>query len=130
MPIALFVATGFEHSVANIFMIPLGILISDTAGAGFWSDAKTDASSYSGLTWDSFLVDNLLPVTLGNIVGGGVMIGVMYEDRLVFEAVGQRDARVVGLQGRPPGPANSENREGADTPGRRCSVRNSLRARP
>ena len=78
MPIALFVATGFEHSVANMFMIPLGILISDTAGASFWSDAKIDAASYSDLTWPSFFFDNLLPVTLGNIVGGGVMIGVMY----------------------------------------------------
>lgn len=78
MPIALFVATGFEHSVANMFMIPLGILISDTASAGFWTEAGIEASAYSGLTWPSFLVNNLLPVTLGNIVGGGVMIGVMY----------------------------------------------------
>ena len=78
LPIALFVATGFEHSVANMFLIPLGILISDTAGASFWTDANINASSYSGLTWQSFFVDNLLPVTLGNVVGGGVMIGVMY----------------------------------------------------
>jgi formate transporter len=78
LPIALFVATGFEHSVANMFMLPLGILISDTAGADFWAGANIDASSYADLTWASFLLDNLLPVTLGNIVGGGVMIGVMY----------------------------------------------------
>ena len=78
LPIALFVATGFEHSVANMFMLPLGILISDTAGAGFWAGANIDASSYADLTWASFLLDNLLPVTLGNIVGGGVMIGIMY----------------------------------------------------
>lgn len=78
LPIALFVATGFEHSVANMFMLPLGILISDTAGADFWAGANIDASSYANLTWDSFLLDNLLPVTLGNIVGGGVMIGIMY----------------------------------------------------
>ena len=61
-----------------MFLIPLSILISDTAGPAFWVDAKIDASSYAGLTWESFLVDNLVPVTLGNIVGGGVMIGVMY----------------------------------------------------
>ena len=78
LPIALFVATGFEHSVANMFMLPLGILISDTAGADFWAGANIDASSYADLTWASFLLDNLLPVTLGNIVGGGVMIGIMY----------------------------------------------------
>lgn len=78
MPIALFVATGFEHSVANMFLIPLGIIISDTAGPGFWAEAGIEASAYSGLTWPGFLLDNLLPVTLGNIVGGGLMIGIMY----------------------------------------------------
>lgn len=78
MPIALFVATGFEHSVANMFMVPLGILISDFAGADFWAASGLDASVYAELTWANFLTDNLLPVTLGNIVGGGVMIGVLY----------------------------------------------------
>ncbi|MDP9823053.1 formate transporter FocA [Nocardioides massiliensis] len=78
MPIALFVASGFEHSVANMFMVPLGILISDFAGADFWAASGLEASAYADLTWTSFLSDNLLPVTLGNIVGGGVMIGVLY----------------------------------------------------
>lgn len=78
MPIALFVATGFEHSVANMFMIPLGILVRSTAGKEFWTASGLDASAYGDLTWSNFLVDNLLPVTLGNIVGGGVMIGVLY----------------------------------------------------
>lgn len=78
MPIALFVATGFEHSVANMFMVPLGLLIKDFGGAEFWSTSGLAASSYSDLTWQAFFVDNLLPVTLGNIVGGGVMIGVLY----------------------------------------------------
>lgn len=78
MPIALFIATGFEHSVANMFVIPLGILIKDGAGADFWSASGLDQSSYSELTWPAFYVDNLLPVTLGNVVGGGVMIGVLY----------------------------------------------------
>lgn len=78
MPIALFVATGFEHSVANMFMIPLGILVRSTAGQEFWAASGLDAGAYGDLTWTNFLVDNLLPVTLGNIVGGGVMIGVLY----------------------------------------------------
>lgn len=78
MPIALFVAAGFEHSVANMFMIPLGILIKDNAGSEFWSQTGLEASSFSDLTWSSFYLDNLLPVTLGNIVGGGVMIGILY----------------------------------------------------
>ena len=78
MPIALFVAAGFEHSVANMFMVPLGILIKDFAGTDFWTSSGLDASAYADLTWTNFLTDNLLPVTLGNIVGGGVMIGVLY----------------------------------------------------
>jgi formate transporter len=78
LPIALFVASGFEHSVANMFMIPLAILIKDYAGADFWSMSGLDQSAYHDLTWPAFFLDNLLPVTLGNIVGGGVMIGVLY----------------------------------------------------
>ncbi|WP_165700024.1 formate transporter FocA [Ornithinimicrobium ciconiae] len=78
MPIALFVASGFEHSVANMFMIPLGILVRSYAGQDFWASSGLDQAAYGDLTWASFLVDNLLPVTLGNIVGGGVMIGVLY----------------------------------------------------
>ena len=78
MPIALFVASGFEHSVANMFMVPLGILLKDFAGGEFWAASGLDQAAYGDLTWANFLVDNLLPVTLGNIVGGGVMIGVLY----------------------------------------------------
>jgi formate transporter len=78
MPIALFVATGFEHCVANMFMLPLGLLIKDTAGADYWSTAGLAEADFADLTWASFFLDNLVPVTLGNIVGGGVMIGVLY----------------------------------------------------
>lgn len=78
MPIALFVASGFEHSVANMFMIPLGILIKDFAGADFFAHVGLDPAKFADLTWGSFVVDNLIPVTLGNIVGGGVMIGLLY----------------------------------------------------
>ncbi len=78
MPIALFVASGFEHSVANMFMVPLGILIKDNASADFWSATALDPAAFADLTWAHFLSGNLLPVTLGNIVGGGVMIGVLY----------------------------------------------------
>jgi formate/nitrite transporter len=66
-PISAFVAAGFEHSVANMYFIPLGILLQDTispAGA-------------ANLFWFS-LAGNLLPVTLGNIVGGAVMVALVY----------------------------------------------------
>lgn len=61
-----------------MFMLPLAILIKDTAGAEYWSTAGLDPGAYADLTWAHFLVGNLLPVTLGNIVGGGVMIGILY----------------------------------------------------
>jgi formate transporter len=77
-PIALFVAAGFEHSVANMFMIPFGILIHDFAPAGFWEEIGASQSHYALLDWGQFFAGNLLPVTLGNIIGGGIMIGAYY----------------------------------------------------
>ncbi|GAA6525386.1 formate transporter FocA [Intrasporangium sp. DVR] len=78
MPIALFVASGFEHSVANMFLVPLGILVKDHADADFWVMSGLDPTTYGDLTWVGFLTGNLVPVTLGNIIGGGVMIGILY----------------------------------------------------
>ncbi|MFI7547989.1 formate transporter FocA [Actinoplanes sp. NPDC049599] len=78
MPVALFVSTGFEHSVANMFMIPLGLLIKDNAGADFWGGAGLVKDDFADLTWSHFFLHNLAPVTLGNIVGGGIMIGIFY----------------------------------------------------
>ena len=74
-PIAAFVAAGFEHSVANMYFISIGLLIkTDDAFV-----ASIDpAPEISGLTWGSFFADNLLPVTIGNIVGGAVMVGAVY----------------------------------------------------
>lgn len=71
-PVALFVATGMEHSIANMFLIPLAIVIKDFGGEPFQAMVGYDA-----LTWSNLVVKNLIPVTLGNIVGGGVMIGLM-----------------------------------------------------
>lgn len=77
-PIALFVAAGFEHSIANMFMIPFGILIKDLAAAEYWAQIGADQADYALLTWGQFFAGNLLPVTLGNIIGGGIMIGAYY----------------------------------------------------
>lgn len=62
--IGAFVINSFEHSVANMFYIPTGLMLG--ANVGF------------PVTWGSFIVDNLIPVTLGNIVGGGLFIGFLY----------------------------------------------------
>jgi len=66
-PISAFVAAGFEHSVANMYFIPLGILLKDRLPAG----------GAENLSWPG-LFSNLLPVTLGNIIGGGVMVALVY----------------------------------------------------
>lgn len=64
-PIAAFVIAGFEHCVANMYYIPAGILQSGTFGM-----------VYENLTWGGFFLRNLLPVTLGNLVGGVVLVGI------------------------------------------------------
>src|SRR3989338_5126834 len=78
-PITAFVALGFEHSVANMYFIPIGLLLKNDAGV---LQAVTTLSpkvmDFSGLTIKTLLVNNLLPVTLGNIVGGGVLVGLVY----------------------------------------------------
>lgn len=66
-PISAFVAAGFEHSVANMHLIPLGILLH---GAGY-------GAANAELTWSDF-ARNLLPVTLGNILDGSVMVALVY----------------------------------------------------
>jgi len=69
-PIMAFVALGYEHCVANMYFIPFGLLLKETpAAAGIVVDS---------LTWGRFLWANLVPVTLGNIVGGAVFVGSTY----------------------------------------------------
>lgn len=76
LPVAMFVSSGFEHCVANMFMIPLGIVIQHTAPESFWAHLGVDAAQFADLTIRNFLTANLLPVTLGNIVGGAVLVGL------------------------------------------------------
>ena len=77
-PITAFVAAGFEHSVANMYFIPMGLVIKANAGAEFWGQIGKTAADYANLTWESFFLANLLPVTIGNIIGGAVMVGLVY----------------------------------------------------
>ena len=74
-PIAAFVAAGFEHCVANMFFIPMGLLIKSDDAFVSSQDAVPDLST---LTWERFVGANLVPVTIGNIVGGAVMVGAIY----------------------------------------------------
>ncbi|MEH6530593.1 MAG: formate transporter FocA [Photobacterium frigidiphilum] len=78
LPVAMFVSTGFEHSVANMFMVPLGITIQNFAPESFWLNLGVLPEQYNDLTIQNFIFANLIPVTLGNIVGGGVLVGLSY----------------------------------------------------
>lgn len=78
-PIWLFITSGFEHSVANMYYIPAGIFAKSNEK---WVTAAMEygvsAEKLANLNWHSFAVDNLLPVTLGNIVGGGLFVAGIY----------------------------------------------------
>ena len=76
LPVAMFVSCGFEHCIANMFMVPLGIAISHLADSSFFSALGVSQSQFSDLTISHFIYNNLIPVTLGNIVGGGVVIAL------------------------------------------------------
>ncbi|AJY47482.1 formate transporter FocA [Martelella endophytica] len=77
LPVAMFVASGFEHCVANMFQIPMAILTKNGAGQEFWTMAGARAADFADLTWANFLAHNLLPVTIGNILGGA-FVGLVY----------------------------------------------------
>src|SRR5262245_23251469 len=76
-PVAIFAAAGFEHSIANIYFIPMGLLIKGGAPDSFWSAIGKSAADFPMLTWSNFLA-NLFPVTIGNIIGGSLMVGAVY----------------------------------------------------
>lgn len=77
-PIAAFVAAGFEHCIANVYFIPLGLFIKAGAPDSFWATIGKTAADFPSLTWSNFLLANLVPVTFGNIVGGSLMVAAVY----------------------------------------------------
>ena len=77
-PIAAFVAAGFEHCIANIYFIPIGLFIKAGAPDSFWTSIKKTPAEFPNLTWGNFLLTNLIPVTIGNIIGGAVMVAAVY----------------------------------------------------
>jgi formate transporter len=76
-PVSAFVVAGFEHSVANMYIIPLGLLMKAGAPVSFLAESGVPVANLAGLTWVAFLA-SLVPVTLGNVVGGGVLVGGVY----------------------------------------------------
>jgi formate transporter len=79
-PIMAFVAIGFEHSVANMFFIPLGIAIANDSGLISTLKLTVPANFSGSITtdWVHFILNNLLPVTVGNILGAAIFVAALY----------------------------------------------------
>jgi formate/nitrite transporter len=71
-PIMAFVALGFEHCIANMYFVPVGIFLK---GTGLVSKVGLDLTN---LTWGGFVIKNLIPVTVGNVIGGSVFVALLY----------------------------------------------------
>lgn len=93
-PIWLFITSGFEHSVANMYYIPAGIMAK---GTKVWSDSAlalgVTPEKLAHLNWGTFVFNNLVPVTLGNIVGGGVFVGAAYW----FVYLRKKETKIVNI---------------------------------
>jgi len=76
-PVATFVAAGFEHSVANMYLLPFALLVKAAAPASFWASIGTSPEAYDSLT-AAGAAANLVTVTIGNMVGGTVLVGGVY----------------------------------------------------
>lgn len=77
-PITAFVACGFEHCVANMYFIPMGMLVKEFSDNALWGLIGRSPSDFGHLTGFNYVFKNLLPVTIGNIFGGSVMVGIVY----------------------------------------------------
>lgn len=78
-PILLFITSGFEHSIANMYYIPAGILSKRIpAYAQAALNLGVSAEQLSALNWTAMFTGNLLPVTIGNIIGGGILVAIAY----------------------------------------------------
>ncbi|WP_311532189.1 formate/nitrite transporter family protein [uncultured Anaerococcus sp.] len=75
-PVLIFVLSGFEHSIANMYYIPAGIMAKNIGGLAVKSGLGGQA--LASLNLSNMVVKNLLPVTLGNIIGGAILVGFLY----------------------------------------------------
>ena len=76
-PITAFVAAGFEHSIANMYFIPYALFIK-MFDSEFINAVADKVPHLEKLTWQTFFLNNLLPVTIGNIIGGTVLVAAVY----------------------------------------------------
>jgi formate/nitrite transporter len=103
-PITAFVACGFEHSIANMFFIPTGILLKGQASVlsavapVLGTDTAGALSALANLNWSSFVFKNLIPVTIGNIIGGAIFVGTFYWS-VFLKPASKKPKFVVNLAG-------------------------------
>jgi len=77
LPIMLFVLSGYEHSIANMYFIPTGLLAARSYDYYHAYGVAYNLPDLASLTWGSLFLKNLIPVTIGNIIGGAGFIGVI-----------------------------------------------------
>jgi len=70
-----FVASGFEHSVANMYFVPMGIMLKGNTAV---AEAAGLTGKLANLNWGGFILNNLIPVTIGNIIGGAFFVAAVY----------------------------------------------------
>ncbi len=87
-PIMAFVTSGFEHVIANMYFIPAGIIAKQFPDAVAASGISADA--LANLNWGTFFSQNIITVTLGNIVGGAIFVGVLYWAIFVRQSPSQK----------------------------------------
>jgi formate transporter len=76
-PITAFVAAGFEHSIANMYFIPYALLVKGF-DPEYMARVGDKVANLDVLTWQAFFINNLIPVTIGNIIGGVVLVAAIY----------------------------------------------------
>lgn len=90
-PIWLFITSGFEHSIANMYYIPAGIIAK---GNPKWAEAALTfgitQDKLDALNFSNFIFKNLIPVTLGNIIGGALFVGAIYWISFIYKKKEQK----------------------------------------
>ncbi len=77
-PITAFVAAGFEHSIANMYFLPIGLAIKEWGSDSFYATSGLSPDDFADVTVSNAVIENLIPVTIGNVIGGSIMVGIVY----------------------------------------------------
>jgi formate/nitrite transporter len=93
IPIAAFVAAGFEHSIANMYFIPMGLALKNQP---VLQSALQAISNIDGLTLGGFFLNNLIPVTIGNIIGGAGFVAATYWGAYLRPMLSKKDFAANG----------------------------------